>query len=667
MNIEKLCEYLNDIGVLEYENVNKFLGTYSKINNDKNKSKFDKLKTTLFIYINNIFLKNNKLDILCQNIISSFANYQLILKYQNLNNIKNILQTKIHSRYNIFLIKLSFYIFHKLKDQEIKALDKIKEEKENLEEKKDKVGDLISSDDERECTFKPKINKNFKGYNKKKLDNIQSYVYYSPSFNITSKFPISNYSNGKNIINSNINSNSIKNIVNEVNNENNIMNSNYNNQFPTFGTVNNNIIVPQYNPNIIQKNPFQQAQINYNQLNGFSNSINNFSNTLFSSSCNNYNFSNNRTINNNNNYNNTYNVENFYNKELEHIQKVNNKINNLKFEKLNNIQEQCTFEPKINSNYKYIKATPIQSTFPKKNINKTIDENNNQDILNNDNNNFQKSSNEIKNNNDDINKKPDAKRSKSLKTKHKKEFRIMEDLSLARKKRTEKTKLLMKENNFTPKVNKNKFKIKMSFEERRQKSIDLKKKYRGEVHKYEFKKNKNEEEVILHPGELVRYKNKNDEDENNNTMKLNKTADGDFYNIKEDEIIRSSIKTEKKLNENENNNINGGDNNKDGNSNTDTIEKNKMMMMDKIMGEHKIGFKSNKNLGSALKIPEDKNLNQKNENKIENKDKDINGDVKNGNEGEEETPVDRYSFQNCEFHSKALKNLLNNNINENKN
>ena len=50
---------------------------------------------------------------------------------------------------------------------------------------------LISSDDERECTFTPQINKNFKGY-KKPINNIESHIYYSPAFNISSKFPLNN-------------------------------------------------------------------------------------------------------------------------------------------------------------------------------------------------------------------------------------------------------------------------------------------------------------------------------------------------------------------------------------------------------------------------------------------------------------------------------------------
>ena len=42
------------------------------------------------------------------------------------------------------------------------------------------------------------------------------------------------------------------------------------------------------------------------------------------------------------------NAEAFYNKELYFKQKVNDKIENLKFEKYNKIVKECTFKPKIN-------------------------------------------------------------------------------------------------------------------------------------------------------------------------------------------------------------------------------------------------------------------------------------------------------------------------------
>ena len=56
---------------------------------------------------------------------------------------------------------------------------------------------INNSDDEKECTFTPHINKNFKGYNNNINDNIESHVYYSPAFNISSKFPINRDQNNQ--------------------------------------------------------------------------------------------------------------------------------------------------------------------------------------------------------------------------------------------------------------------------------------------------------------------------------------------------------------------------------------------------------------------------------------------------------------------------------------
>ena len=60
MKIEKLCEYFNEIGILEYENINIFLGIYSKLNNEKYSRIIDKLRDTLIIYLNNNFIKTNE-------------------------------------------------------------------------------------------------------------------------------------------------------------------------------------------------------------------------------------------------------------------------------------------------------------------------------------------------------------------------------------------------------------------------------------------------------------------------------------------------------------------------------------------------------------------------------------------------------------------------------
>ena len=95
MNMEKICEYLNEIGILDYENINAFLNIYSTLNNQKYSNEIDKIIDTLKIYLINNFIKNNLTSKLCENIISSYNNFQLISKYQSLNNMNNILLTKI--------------------------------------------------------------------------------------------------------------------------------------------------------------------------------------------------------------------------------------------------------------------------------------------------------------------------------------------------------------------------------------------------------------------------------------------------------------------------------------------------------------------------------------------------------------------------------------------
>ena len=110
MRIEKICEYFNEIGILEYENINIFLEIYSKLSYKNYPRIIDRLTDTLIIYFNNNFIKNNSISKLCENILSSFNNYQLISKYRTLNNMKNILMNKIQSNYITFFLKISLYI-----------------------------------------------------------------------------------------------------------------------------------------------------------------------------------------------------------------------------------------------------------------------------------------------------------------------------------------------------------------------------------------------------------------------------------------------------------------------------------------------------------------------------------------------------------------------------
>ena len=211
--------------------------------------------------------------------------------------------------------------------------------------------------------------------------------------------------------------------------------------------------------------------------------------------------------------------------------------------------------------------------------------------------------NENINQNSFVSQKKNEKKKKRPYSEKKKGIKIIEDLSLARKRRTEKTKKLMKERNFTPKVKKNdkyKEQITMNFEERRLKSIALKNKY---------KNNKKEENIvnnlaILAPGEMVRFKENKENNFNDNygDLNLDKKEDIKINNREDEKDDFNNIGN----NTNLNNNYNLTDNNpKD-------IEKNKILLLDRIKGEHKIGFKAKKN-DDENKIKENKENNNDND------------------------------------------------------
>ena len=94
----------------------------------------------------------------------------------------------------------------------------------------------------------------------------------------------------------------------------------------------------------------------------------------------------------------------------------------------------------------------------------------------------------------------------------------------------------LKERNFTPKIIKNdKYKITMSFEDRRLKSIELKNKYK-KAKKPENNENNNVQ-GILTPGEMVRFKEiKLDININNNEENILKCNDNN-KEIKENNTI----------------------------------------------------------------------------------------------------------------------------------
>jgi len=642
MNLEKICEYLSEIGILGYENINTFLNIYSKLNKQNYSHKENKIIETLKIYLANNFIKNNQVSKLCASIISSYNNYQLILKFQSLNNMNNLLLSKLRNKYILFFLNLSM---HLLKNEpknkkskkrnlvkksnskrNINKYDKYDEENMNIYEENP---ELISSDDEKECTFTPQINKNFKGYKNNNLSNVESHVYYSPAFNISSKFPINKYKNNiytnQNIPANDMNNYSYSNLNISNDNRSNASYNQYGNNFNQF--------------------PEQQYYNEYNKNNyTYYNNLNN--NRMIMNNIPSYN-----NINNYSNIsaNNERNAELFFNKELHHIQKVKDKIENLKIEKLNKLKEECTFKPKINTNYK---SFYIEKESKENNVNPLEKE--------------KSVSIPIKNKDNLLTLKEEENRTKIKKEKRKraksekkKGAKIIEDLSLARKKRTEKTKRLMKERNFTPKINKNnKYKITMSFEDRRLKSIELRNKYKNAKKPENDENIENNVENILAPGEMVRFKeNNNQENQNNDINEYNNINienkdkendnDHDKLNMDKNNEENNDIKPEENLKESKDNNnyesINSEPFKNQINENKEIeIEKNKLNLMDKIKGEHKIGFKAKKEEeeNKEIKITEE---NSESINKI-----DLDMNIKN----------DEFSFKHFQARSKSLKDVL---------
>ena len=664
MEVEKIFQYLNEIGIIEYENINIFLNIYSTLNNKKYTSETDKIIDALKIYLNDNFIKNNQTLKLCQSIVSSYNTYQIISKYKALNNMNIILLNKLKTRYILFFLNLSLYLLtndsgnkktkkkilnKKSKSKKkINKFDKYEDDNDNINQN-DENTELISSDDERECTFTPHINKNFKGYKKNDINNnIESQVYYSPAFNISAKFPLNKYQNNiytnQSFTDNNMNNYSYSNLNVSNDNRSNISYNKYGNNY-------NQIPEQDFNN--------EYSNMNYNNRIYYNDNINNNRMMQVNNDYNNQNIIMNNPNLYNNKYNNNYNEKKsdlFFNKELYHIEKVKQKIENMKIEKINKISEECTFKPKINTNYK----SPYQIKAQKE---KEINNNTNETI-------------QLKNKNDlDIMKVEKEKiKKQKMKRAHsekKKRFKIIEDLSLARKKRTEKTKKLMKEKNFTPKITKNdKYKITMSFEDRRLKSIELRNKYKNAKRpENNINEIQNNVEGVLSPGEMVRFKENNNANQNMNiniekkdnildNNNINEIQKENKYNLDDDNNNKElkdikQYEDENFIESNENNENNNKVNidNKNIISNNDIndiidsnnenliVEKNQFLI-NKLKEEHKIGFKSRKNEeNKEPKITEENN-------EIELK---LKSDLNKN---------DEFNFDNFNIKSKSLKDML---------
>ena len=388
MKIEKLCEYLSDMGLIKLDNINNFLKIYSQISKNKYKTESDKIMLALFSYFALISKNDQNLYDICKSIIDCYLTNQILNRYKGIKYLNNIFRSKLHSRYNLFLIKL------------ILSTNK-KQNKFNHQKYYNNFDNNFKIEN-----FKNNTQLNF--YNN--TNNINR-------FNNNNYLPTSNSNEikkGKIVSkNRNLNFNDINDIIDKVssdkenvyftlspkNNKSAEFNQNNNNNNSRNIRLNYNYYNYKYPPernysynmneNIEDKNLPFKSNMNY----GYNDNINKEIEKLY-----NYYHYNNSMPNDiyspnypvkkksknkqNNNYyyrkrykspnyinmiynnyspyyenNNDY-YYNFYEKEQEHLRKVEDKILQLKIQQFNEISEKCTFNPKVNEYRKYASNSP---------------------------------------------------------------------------------------------------------------------------------------------------------------------------------------------------------------------------------------------------------------------------------------------------------------------
>ena len=124
MNIEQICEYLNEIGILDMNSIKDYLTLTTNIFNENRnyKSINDVYKISLFAFLRGVNNDDKSLYFLCSNIISSYNRYNLIKKYKFLHYFKKLLYYKICQRFNYFIMSLSKKLYYK--NHQTKKLNK---------------------------------------------------------------------------------------------------------------------------------------------------------------------------------------------------------------------------------------------------------------------------------------------------------------------------------------------------------------------------------------------------------------------------------------------------------------------------------------------------------------------------------------------------------------
>ena len=571
MNIQKVCEYLSDMGVLLFDNIDLFFQIHSTKKNKQFKNEPDNLKDSLFLYLQKTSKNENLLRQMSKQLIESYYNSKAILRYKNIKNLVNIFQNKLFLIYNNVILNLSKhiannkdkikrtnsddYIFRRsnenspkkvVKKAKSKPKKKLQRPKKTNQYKNNYYKNIQETNVNNPHSFflnnndfylnmhnndinvnnpypyNERINTSTDDFNNNiyNNENIVSYKYYSPMVNIQSKKPINHF---------------MQNVDGNINEQNQIL---MNNNMPNYNIINNN-------ENNLQMAPQQQ----FNQ------------------------FERKEFINDNIDFEAPDDYD-FFDNEQKHLQKVQNKIMNLKNEKITKLEEQCTFTPQININYKY----------PPKNNNNNI--NTFEKLYNDSSLNRLKKEEKIKKYLDELTFQPKIEHNDKYKVTT--SFADRNHFSVNRKenkkneekktKETSKKKKPIDEKEIVnrlykpaiDKINKEK-KEKLEEEKKRKKIIDWKKVFKDYNKKYpegdDYKRQLERRKKILEN----LSNNKDKENKNNNIMDFN-----DF--LKEKEKEQNNI--------NENNNTNNASNGQENNVNENNNINNNIIQSG-IVGEEK--------------------------------------------------------------------------------
>ena len=120
-NSVKFCEYFNEIGLIDYDNVNTFLNIYSDVvRTSQNKDENDFLKIALFTYMKLISEDDKTLFDFIKRTLIAYNNHQLISRYKVLKELKSLFYFRLRNIFNFFFFKLILKI-NKGKSQKSKS------------------------------------------------------------------------------------------------------------------------------------------------------------------------------------------------------------------------------------------------------------------------------------------------------------------------------------------------------------------------------------------------------------------------------------------------------------------------------------------------------------------------------------------------------------------